>query len=132
MQGIRGGSYQTIAKYLREWKELEDNDAPIKDYPIPDLVRKQFDRMRQDQWNAFLRFYEPIIENEIITELEKENESLRAQLEVAKQDKIRLEESEKIRKEQSERYERAMQQQRNDAIEIEQLTSQLKELTSSF
>jgi len=120
-KAIGGGSHSTISKLLREWKELEDNTAPIKDYPIPDLIKKEYDRISQEHWNAFIRFYEPIIESEITVELQKRIELLEAQLELAKQASIRLEESEKYRKELSEQNEKLTKQQRADAAEIRRL-----------
>ncbi|MBW4689323.1 MAG: hypothetical protein KME40_30585 [Komarekiella atlantica HA4396-MV6] len=46
--------------------------------------------MNQTHWNTFCAKYEAITDNEKIAELEKENETLREKLEIARQDSIRL------------------------------------------
>ncbi len=123
---INGGSYNTIGKYLREWKDREDNDTPAKNYPMPDWAKKIFEESSQAQWNNFCRKYELIIDNERIDELEKENESLREKLEIAQQDSIRLEQLEKIRKDDILWRDKAMEQQRKDAAEIQELKSHIE------
>jgi len=125
---IGGGSYKTISEHLREWKGQTDKDVPAKDYPMPEPIRKFYEEMNQANWNAFVNHYELIVDNEKILELEKENESLRDKLEIAKQDSIRLEQLERIREEDKQRfnnlmkdYKSVMEQHSKDMLKINEL-----------
>jgi hypothetical protein len=120
---IKGGSYATIGKYLKEWKEREDNDTPTKSYPMPDQIKKTYEEMNQAHWNTFCGKYELTTDNEKIAELEKENELLRERLEIAEQDSIRLEQLDKL-------YKEALEQQRKDAVEIQDLKNEIDHITS--
>ncbi len=111
---VKGGSHSTISKYLREWKEQEDNEIPVKTYPMPESIKKTYDEMRDIHWNAFCTRYEQITDNQIIAELEEENNTLRERLEVTEEDSIRL-------KQLQELYNKAIEQQRQDAAEIREL-----------
>ncbi|MBH8578043.1 DNA-binding protein [Nostocaceae cyanobacterium CENA369] len=127
---IGGGSHSTIGKYIREWKAQEDDDIPVKSYPMPDKIKKMYEEMNEAHWNTFCSKYELITDDEKIAELEQENETLREKLEIARQDSIRLEQLEKIRKEENERYEKLVRQQREDAVEIQHLKNHIDSLIS--
>jgi hypothetical protein len=118
---IGGGSHSTISKYLKEWKEREDNEIPVKTYPMSESIRKTYDEMRDIHWNAFCTRYEQITDNQIIAELEEENETLRERLEIAEEDSIRLKQLEKL-------YDKAIEQQRQDAAEIRELRSYVDQI----
>ena len=120
---IRGGSYATIGKYLKEWKEQEDKDVLVKNYPMPDYMKKMYEEINEAHWNTICEKYELITDNEKIAELEKENELLQERLEIAEQDSIRLEQLEKL-------YKEALEQQRKDAVEIENLKNEIQYITS--
>jgi len=113
---IGGGSHSTISKYLREWKEQEDNEIPVKTYPMSDSIKKLYEEVTGIHWNTFCARYELITDNQIIAELEEENNTLRERLEIAEKDSIRLEQLDKL-------YKEAIEQQRQDAAEIRELRS---------
>ncbi|QSJ20326.1 DNA-binding protein [Nostoc sp. UHCC 0702] len=125
----QSGSYATIGKHVKTWKERPDAEISVKDYPIPEQLKPVYEEMNQAHWNTFISKYELINNDEKIAELEKENEILRDKLEIAKQDSIRLEQLEKIRKEENERYERLVQQQRLDANELQRLNDVIDNMT---
>lgn len=115
------GSHSTISEHVKSWKERPDAEVSAKDYPMSDWIKKIYEEMNQVHWNTFVGRYELTVDNERITELEKENESLRDKLALAQQNAIRLEESEKYRKELSEQNEKLTKQQREDAAQIRRL-----------
>lgn len=123
---LGGGSFSTIGKYLREWKEQTDDDIQIISSPIPDCLKKIYEEMNQTHWDTFRNRYELITDNERIAELEKEVETLRDKLEIAKQDSIRLQEVERIRQEEKELNKQLLEQQRRDAVKIEKLENSIE------
>lgn len=121
------GSYTTIGKYLKEWKEREDNDVSSKNYPIPDSVNKALEEIKQQFWNAFCQKYELITDNEQKTELEKENELLREQLASAKKDSIALDELRRTRDEERKERQDLIGQLRMQAAKIQELEDNFQE-----
>jgi hypothetical protein len=120
------GSFEDITKGVKEFRESKKNDIPAKDYPIPDWARKCFEEHNQGFWNNLLCKHNSITDNEVIVELQKEIESLRDKLDLAREDSIRLKQLEEIREKEIERHERDVEQQRQDAAEIQKLKNEIQ------
>jgi len=125
---IGGGSFSTVGKLVKEWKEREDNDISAKSYPIPDHIKKTYEEANQQHWNSFCGKVELISNNEKIFELEKEIESLQDKLKIAEQDSIRLEELRKTREQEREEYQQMVRQLAQNASDIQILKNVIENL----
>lgn len=127
---IGGGSYNTIGRFLKEWKEQEGDNVVAKSYLIPDQIDKFFDDAKQQLWNTICGKVELISDNEKIAELEKENELLRDKLELARQDSIALSELRRTRENETKERQQFVQQLMEQEARIKELKIALKDAIS--
>ncbi|MBD2200410.1 MULTISPECIES: DNA-binding protein [Calothrix] len=121
------GSYSTIGKYLKEWKDREDNDVSAKNYPMPDSIKKLIGdgEISQLFWNTFCQKYELISNDEKVVELEKEIESLQERLEILNQNAARLDEVRRL-------YNELLNKSEEKQAKIDSLESDMKEMLNGM
>ncbi|BAY64036.1 hypothetical protein NIES22_41270 [Calothrix brevissima NIES-22] len=121
------GSYTTIGKFLKEWKDREDNDAPAKNYPMPEAIKKLIGEgeLSQALWNTFCQKYELISDNEKIVELEKVIESYQERLEISEQSVFRLDELRRL-------YNELLERSEEKQAKIDSLESHIKAILNGM